>query len=211
MKKVNQYVGNLVTCIVEIVIGVLLLINPIGFTTAILTILGIALAILGIVSVVKYFRTDPMEAAAESGLATGILLILIGCFLAFKSQWFIVTFPVLTALYGVMTLLVGVCKVQWAVDMLRTKQKYWYVAILTALLTVVFAAVILLDPFATTAVLWTFIAVTLIVEAIADIVTFILGKISAGKEKQGGAPSGIWIKAEGFYGIRVNKTGKIRA
>ncbi|MCD8155462.1 MAG: DUF308 domain-containing protein [Clostridiales bacterium] len=183
MKKVNQYVGNLVTCIVEIVIGILLLINPIGFTTAILTILGIALAILGIVSVVKYFRTDPLEAAAESGLATGLLLILIGCFLAFKSQWFIVTFPVLTALYGVMTLLVGVCKIQWAVDMLRTKQKYWYVAILAALLTVLFAAVILLDPFATTAVLWTFIAVTLIVEAIADIVTFILGKISAGKEK----------------------------
>lgn len=96
----------------------------------------------------------------------------------FRSNWFIVTFPLLTVIYGVLTLLGGINKVQWAIDMLRAKQKYWFVAIISAVLTLVFSALILANPFASTAVLWTFIAVTLIVEAVIDIVAFILGRKS---------------------------------
>ena len=96
----------------------------------------------------------------------------------FRSNWFIVTFPLLTVIYGVLTLLGGINKVQWAIDMLRAKQKYWFVAIISAVLTLVFSALILANPFASTAVLWTFFAVTLIVEAVIDIVAFILGRKS---------------------------------
>ena len=96
----------------------------------------------------------------------------------FRSNWFIVTFPLLTVIYGVLTLLGGINKVPWAIDMLRAKQKYWFVAIISAGLTLVFSALILANPFASTAVLWTFIAVTLIVEAVIDIVAFILGRKS---------------------------------
>ena len=96
----------------------------------------------------------------------------------FRSNWFIVTFPLLTVIYGVLTLLGGINKVQWAIDMLRAKQKYWFVAIISAVLTLVFSALILANPFASTAVLWTFVAVTLIVEAVIDIVAFILGRKS---------------------------------
>ena len=96
----------------------------------------------------------------------------------FRSNWFIVTFPLLTVIYGVLTLLGGINKIQWAIDMLRAKQKYWFVAIISAVLTLVFSALILANPFASTAVLWTFIAVTLIVEAVIDIVAFILGRKS---------------------------------
>lgn len=88
------------------------------------------------------------------------------------------TFPLLTVIYGVLTLLGGINKVQWAIDMLRAKQKYWFVAIISAVLTLVFSALILANPFASTAVLWTFIAVTLIVEAVIDIAAFILGRKS---------------------------------
>ena len=38
--------------------------------------------------------------------------------------------------------------------MLRAKQKYWFVAIISAVLTLVFSALILANPFASTAVLW---------------------------------------------------------
>jgi len=45
-----------------------------------------------------------------------------------------------------------------------------------AVLTLGFAVLILLNPFATTAILWTFIAVSLIVEAAVDILTYIFDK-----------------------------------
>ena len=77
---------------------------------------------------------------------------------------------------GILILVSGIGKIQWAVDMSRQKQKYWYLALISAALSLVFAALILTNPFSSTAVLWTFIAVSLIVEAVMDILTFIFGK-----------------------------------
>ncbi len=178
MSKMNLNTGSLLSCILEIIIGILLLINPVGFTSAILVVLGVALTVLGIISVIKYFRTDPVIAHQENSLAKGIIYVIIGLFFALRSEWFILTFPLLTVLYGVMTLLMGVSKVEWAVDMLRLDAKYWFVALISAVLTLLFAVLILVNPFAGTAALWTFIAVSLIIEAVIDIVAFILGRVT---------------------------------
>ena len=62
--------------------------------------------------------------------------------------------------------------------MVRTKQKYWFVALISAILTLAFAVLIVANPFSSTAFLWSFIGVTLIVEAVMDIVTFIFAKKS---------------------------------
>ena len=77
---------------------------------------------------------------------------------------------------GNTTLLLGVGKVQWAVDMLRAKQKYWFLSCISAVLTIICSIVILSNPFVSTAVLWVFIGLTLIAEAIVDIVAYIFGK-----------------------------------
>lgn len=86
------------------------------------------------------------------------------------------TFPVLTAIYGVITLVNGINKVQWSIDLLRFKQRYWFIAMIGAALTLIFGIIILLNPFTSTTILWTFIAVAMMVEAILDIVALIFGK-----------------------------------
>ena len=51
--------------IAELIIGILLLVNPIGFTSGIIIAFGIALMIMGIRKTIKYFRTEPEEAAVS--------------------------------------------------------------------------------------------------------------------------------------------------
>lgn len=176
MKKVISGNSNLFMSIVEIVIGILLLINPVGFTSGIIIAFGIAMMLMGLGQIIKYFTTEAEEAAEGGKLSKGILFTVLGGFCAFKSGWFIATFPVITILYGVLILVAGVSKLQKAVDMARVKQNYWFVALIGALLTLVFAILILANPFASTAVLWSFIGITLIVEAVMDVVTFIFAK-----------------------------------
>ncbi|MCC8051806.1 MAG: hypothetical protein LIP10_14350 [Clostridiales bacterium] len=53
------------------------------------------------------------------------------------------------------------------------KKKYWYISLISAMLTVLFAIIILANPFTTTAVLWKFTGIVLIVEAVIDALTFI--------------------------------------
>ncbi len=172
----NRNIVNLIVCIGEILIGALLLINPMGFTTVVMVVFGIILAILGAAKVINYFRTAPEEASKNGGLVTGLLLLLGGLFCIFRWEWFIVTFPILTVVYGVVTLVNGINKVQWAIDMLRMKQKYWFIAIIGAVLTLLAGVLILVNPFTSTAVMWMFIALSMIAEAIIDILAIVFGK-----------------------------------
>ena len=69
MTVIKENINTIVICLCEILVGVLLLINPIGFTSGIIIMLGIVLLISGIISVIGYFRTDAAIAVHEQGLA----------------------------------------------------------------------------------------------------------------------------------------------
>ena len=174
--RMNRNVINLIICFGELLIGILLLVDPLGFTSSVLLLLGAILTIVGIAKIVTYFRLEAQLASQNGGLVTGLLLVLLGLFCIFKWEWFLMTFPVLTAIYGVITLVNGINKVQWSIDLLRFKQRYWFIAMIGAALTLIFGIIILLNPFTSTTILWTFIAVAMIVEAILDIVALIFGK-----------------------------------
>lgn len=162
--------------IVEILVGILLLANPVGLTKWIIMVLGIILVLIGLNNVIQYFRTPAPEAAIKKSLAIGILAILFGLWCIFKKEWFIALFPILTTLYGIGILVSGVTKVQWTADMVRLKTDHWGWMALSAAVTIICAAIILAHPFSTTAALWIFIGITMIVEAVIDIVAAIFKK-----------------------------------
>ena len=103
------------------------------------------LAVLGVLGIVRYFRTEPVRAALEQQLIRGLLMLLLGLFCIFNARWFIATFPVLTMLYGVGLLAVGVAKVQWTVAILCVKVGGWYLPGVSAVVTLVCAVGLLLN------------------------------------------------------------------
>lgn len=175
----SEAINNVIMALCELGVGILLLVDPIGFTVWIFIVLGIVLLVMGLMEIVSYFRTEPVSAFLRQNLAIGLAEAAAGLFCIFQYDWFIVTFPLLTILYGVIILMTGFVKIQWTVDMLRMKQKKWYFAAISAVLSIIFAWVILGNPFASTAALWTFVAVSLIVEAVVDVVALIFRKRNA--------------------------------
>lgn len=171
----KRNLGGVVVSLVEVIVGILLLIDPVGFTTGIIVTVGAVLMLMGIGSVVRYFCTKPEQAAAGQYLAKGLALLLGGAFCAFNSHWFIVTFPVLTLVYGVAILMTGFAKVQRMADMIRFKHGKWFLAAISAALSILCGIVIITSPFSTTAVLWTFTGISLIVEAVFDVIGTIFG------------------------------------
>ena len=174
MKK--SFWTSILVALIEAAIGILLLINPTGLARFIIRAFGVLLIIPGIFGIIRYFSEKPEISAIDGGLFIGVLECLFGGFCAFNPQWFIDTFPVLTVLYGVGVLVMGVYKLQWCVDMIRFKAKYWYLVGISALLSAAFGIAILVDPFTATEALWMFIAITVIIDAVADIVVAIIGR-----------------------------------
>lgn len=111
MAVIKENINTIVICLCEIIVGILLMINPIGFTSGIIIILGIVLLISGIISVIGYFRTEAAIAVREQGLAKGLVGSTLGLFCILQSRWFIVAFPILTFLYGAAILVLGLFKI----------------------------------------------------------------------------------------------------
>lgn len=179
MSLLKRSLGGMAMSIIELILGILLLVNPVGLTSGIIMAFGIALMLWGAGSIIKYFRTEPEKAAVSQLMVKGLVELLVGAFCAFHSGWFLATFPVLTLLYGVLILLTGLAKLQWMVDMIRLKRRKWYLFAISAVLSLLCGIVIILSPFNTTAVLWTFTGISLIMEAIFDMV----GAIFDNREK----------------------------
>ncbi len=174
MKKLREKGIGVVFPLCEIVIGILLLVDPVGFTTGILMAMGILLILLGIVNIVGYFRSTPQAGILGKKLSKGILEVLGGLFCAVNPQWFVATFPALTIVYGIGILVSGVMKVEVTADMLRTGRKRWGWHAAGAALSLLSAGIILCNPFSATTALWIFAAVSLIVEAVVDFVAAFL-------------------------------------
>lgn len=172
MRRLKENRNGVIISLFEIFVGILLLVNPIGFTSGIVIAAGILLCVYGIVSVFRYFGTNIEEAMIHQDLSKGLLAILGGMFCIFKSEWFAIAFPMLTILYGVFMVVSGIGKVQWAMDLLRLGRR-WGLAAASAVLSLVFGFVILQSPFETMEILWTFTGITMIVEAVFDIAALV--------------------------------------
>ena len=171
----KRNLGSVAMSLAEIIIGILLLVNPVAFTSGIIVAFGIVLMIMGIGTTIKYFRTEPEEAAVSQILVKGLLALLAGVFCAFNSHWFIATFPVLTLVYGVVILVTGITKLQWTVDIIRMKRSKWFWMAISAAISILCGITVITNPFSTTAVLWMFIGITLIVDAVFDMIGGIFG------------------------------------
>lgn len=176
MRNREEKFENILMSIGEIIIGIILLISPLRFTSFIMILFGLILCIAGIVNIINYFIKTPGEAIISRNLSKGLLGITIGLFIIFKRNWLIAIFPILTTFYGVITLIFGINKIALSVDMIRLKSKKWIWMILDAILTIICSIIIIYNPFSSTAVLWIFIAVSLIAEAIVDIIITLFDK-----------------------------------
>ncbi len=180
MKARKQNANAIILCIIEVVVGILLLVDPVRFTAGIIIAVGIALMISGLLNVIRYFKCNPEEAAVGQLLMQGLVALLAGAFCAFNPGWFILTFPVIAILYGIAVLIGGLSKVQLTVDMLRVKNSKWWWGAISAAISIVCALVIINNPFSSTVALWWFAGISLIVEAVFDLIMLIMGRKNNG-------------------------------
>lgn len=174
MKKLTSKAAELIFAAAELVLGILLLINPVSFTSAIITVLGLLLAIMGIAAIVRHFKKNPAEAARGQDMTQGLVMIVGGMFCMMKSTVLTTAaLPLLMLVYGAMVLVSGLAKVQWAVDKYRLHADKWFWEAISAAVTLICAVFILSNPLSSAAAMWIFIGVTLLVEAVLDVLAAI--------------------------------------
>lgn len=177
MKKLTSKIMELTFAVCEVVLGILLLINPVSFTSVIIIVLGLLLAALGVIAIMRHFKKSPAEAARGQDMMQGLLMVIGGIFCILKSDLLTTAgLPLLMLVYGIMILVSGMAKVQWAVDKYRLKADKWFWEAISAAVTVICAVFIICHPLSSAATMWIFIGITLLVEAVLDVLAVIFVK-----------------------------------
>lgn len=175
MKSLQKYLSGMVLSLFEIFVGVLLLIDPFAFTSGIIMVLGAILLFVGLICLFKYFREDAANAALEQNMFKGLIALSLGGFCVLGNGFIVEISALLTFVYGAVILITGFSKIQKTVDLLRLKKTNWGFTAISAVVTVICAALILFNPFGATEWIWRFIGISLIVEALIDALAVLLG------------------------------------
>jgi uncharacterized membrane protein HdeD (DUF308 family) len=175
MKVLQKYLSGMVLSLFEIFVGVLLLIDPFAFTSGIIMVLGAILLFVGLICLFKYFREDAAKASLEQNLFKALIALSLGGFCVLGNGFIVEISALLTFVYGAVILITGFSKIQKTVDLLRLKKTKWGFTAISAVVTVICAALILFNPFGATEWIWRFIGISLIVEALIDALAVLLG------------------------------------
>ena len=84
MKNTKIDVGGIVAGVIELLVGILLLISPLGFTNGIIIAAGVILCSVGIKVIVNYFCMDALSAAKSKAMFKGLICLVAGVFCILK-------------------------------------------------------------------------------------------------------------------------------
>lgn len=163
-------INALVTAIVYVGLGLIFVLVPNIVTSSVAIILGVALALAGVVYIIDYFRKWDIE-YRSNGLAIGILLLFSALFLFFQSDVIATIIPLLLGFAAVVS---GTIKLQNAIVLYKAKEKMWIPVLVLAGVCLILGVIIMFDPFAAMTGLIILIGVSLLVSGLTDLVIIFL-------------------------------------
>lgn len=198
MEKFKKLLPALLLILFEIVVGILLLVNPKEFTIAVFIIFGVVLIVCALVLLIRYLKerknaekayADAQKKAKKDGKASAaelpkvnvLLLIaaiatfIFGALFVFGSKVLADWTKLLVIFFGAIMIIKGIFKIAEYVSL---RKEGWSVSVLrliVGILSIAAGVVMMIFNESIRDALYTVAAVVLLIEAGLDIVTLILG------------------------------------
>ena len=117
-------------------------------------------------------------------ILAAMLLMLAGLFCLADASWFVSAFEKITVIYGIGALVAGLFKIQWAINSLRRHNSEWYFLAFAAIISLIGAIIILVNPFTSSSTTWIFAGCILILMALCDVFASIREAGMRGRRKK---------------------------
>lgn len=145
---------------------------------------GMLLIVCGIIKLVGYFSRDLYRLAFQFDLAFGLLSVVMGFLLLFRTEGVVLTLHVII---GVMALADGLFKLQTALDARRFGLERWWMIAAMAAISAVFGLLLVAAPFAGAVALMTLTGITFFAEGVLNLcVALCAVKIIENKKEEKG-------------------------
>lgn len=176
MKFIKNNFSVILLLIAEIIIGIMLLVEPVKFTKALIIVFGIILVIIGIIFLIRYFsdKKNNLNPSAAA-IVLSIISIVIGLVIVIFPEAIMGLFPVIAVIYGIFLIISGIYKFVVYAEIKKTGVPASALYIVSGILSLILGIIIVIHPFTAVGVLWTFTGIALIVGGVVDIISLIAG------------------------------------
>lgn len=174
-------------------VGLCLIIWPSFITKVICYIIGSIALIAGIIELVIFFVRDISVKTVSYSLIIGFLSSIFGLILLLKPDNSAVFFSML---FGVFIIIDSVLKLQTSFELRNLGVLRWWVNLILALASAVLGVLLVINPFATTNILFIFMGISLVVDAIENMWTVIFITIASKQMKKMAEEDAILIVEE---------------
>jgi len=160
----GRKVPGIIIAIIMVVLGVLLLVRPLGTEIFLMYIATAGFVIYGIFEIITYFQT-PADYRNGWGLASGILYVIVGLLILFSST---VSMAYTYAfLIGFLTMFAGINRISQSMVIKKSGMPGWGWVLTSGILNLILSIFFILAPFVMAWVLAYVLALYLIVGGIA--------------------------------------------
>lgn len=173
MSKFQRCLAVIVFIFFEVYAGVRLLTAPADFSGSAVIAFGVALLVLGAVCLYWALTLKGLMLPYKTGLFLGIVQLILGVVCIVWHENIVLTFPTFAQIYGVIMVIMGVSKLgDYFILKANGLRRHW-LWMVAAILTIVLGVVIVLNPFETVELAWTYTGYMLIFTGVYDLFLFI--------------------------------------
>lgn len=162
--KFGYVVISLLFCALGILMIVMPAVSPETFGIA----LGCAMVIFGAVKLVGYFSHDLFRLAFQYDLASGLLMLLLGCVLLISPDRML---NILCTVFGILILSDSLLKVQISADARRFGLRQWWLILAVAIVSAVFGAILIFRPAESIRIMTVLLGISLFTDGVLNIST----------------------------------------
>lgn len=142
LKKIK--IGMMGSSIITLILGLILLLNPIGAIETVCSLIGFFILILGIFGLLNHFVLDT-ESSSTLVLGVSMIGVLLGIYILANPGSIVKFFSIVVA---VILLLHGLRDVDTAMQMKRGGYEKWWGSLVIAIITILLGAFVFRNPFA---------------------------------------------------------------
>ena len=162
--KCGYVLISLLFCTLGILLIAVPAISPEAFGIA----LGCTMVVFGAVKLVGYFSHDLFRLAFQYDLASGLLMLLLGCVLLISPDRMLNN---LCTVFGILILSDSLLKIQISVDAYRFGLKRWWLILTAATVSAVFGAILIFRPAESLRIMTVLLGISLFADGVLNIST----------------------------------------
>lgn len=183
MKTLRIQLPVIVFLFFELVVGIMLFINPEEFTRIAILIFGITMLVNSVIFVAWFLISKKRgDEPGPLSIVVSVISFVIGLICVIFTDWILGLFAVIVTVYGVFLIVSGIFKIKSYVDVRKAEIKGSVLMIAAAVLSIILGTVIVLHPIESTVIMWRFAGGALVFEALLDIVALIMSVRSSPEE-----------------------------